>query len=53
MSDREGFATQGGMIELTRKEARLELNVNLDSLKTGNLSASSQLLKLANVVSAD
>lgn len=53
VSDRKGFATQGGMIELTRKGARLGLNVNLDSLKTGNLSASSQLLKLANVVSAD
>ena len=53
VSDRKGFATQGGMIELTRKGGRLGLNVNLDSLKTGNLSANSQLLKLANVVSAD
>ena len=50
VSDRKDFATQGGMVELTRKGARLGLNINLDSLKTGNLSASSQLLKLANVV---
>lgn len=53
VSDRKDFATRGGMIELTRKGARLGLNVNINSLKTGNLSASSQLLKLANVVSGD
>ena len=53
VSDRKDFATQGGMIELTRRGARLGLNVNLDSLKTGNLTASSQLLKLANVVGGD
>jgi len=53
ISDRKDFATRGGMIELTRKGARVGLNVNLDSLKAGNLKASSQLLKLANVVGGD
>ena len=53
VSDREDFASRGGMIELTRKGSRLGLNINLDSLKMGNLSASSQLLKLATVVGGD
>ena len=53
VSDRQDFANDGGMIELTRKGSRVGLNVNLDSLKTGELSASSQLLKLANVVRGD
>ena len=53
VSDREDFANDGGMIELTRKGSRLGLNVNLDSLKAGKLRASSQLLKLANVVEGD
>lgn len=53
VSDRKDFAARGGMIELTRKGARLGLNINLDSLKTGNLRASSQLLKLANVMEDD
>lgn len=50
VSDREDFASSGGMIELTRQGSRVGLNINLNSLKDGKLSASSQLLKLANVV---
>jgi len=53
VSDREDFASDGGMVEITRKGSRVGLSVNLDSLKTGKLSASSQLLKLANVVGGD
>lgn len=53
VSDRADFAREGGMIELTRKGSRVGLNINLESLKDGNLSASSQLLKLANVVEGD
>ena len=53
VSDRADFAREGGMIELTRKGSRVGLNINLNSLKDGNLSASSQLLKLANVVEGD
>ena len=53
VSDREDFASDGGMIEITRKGSRVGLSVNLDSLKTGELSASSQLLKLANVLGGD
>ena len=38
------------MIELTRQGSRVGLNINLNSLEDGKLSASSQLLKLANVL---
>lgn len=50
VSDREDFASSGGMIELTRQGSRVGLNINLNSLEDGKLSASSQLLKLANVL---
>lgn len=53
VSDREDFASGGGMIEITREGSRVALSVNLDSLKTSKLSASSQLLKLATVVGGD
>ena len=53
VSDREDFASDGGMVEITRKGSRVGLSVNLDSLKTSKLSASSQLLKLAKVVEGD
>ena len=53
VSDRNNFANNGGMIELTRRGSRVGININLDSLKDGKLSASSQLLKLATVVGGD
>lgn len=50
VSDVNNFANDGGMIELTRRGSRLAMSINVESLSSGNLTASSQLLKLATSV---
>lgn len=48
-----GFAERGGMIELgTRSGGRVGLRINPDAIKARNLSASSKLLRLAEIVSS-
>ncbi len=47
------FAERGGMIELGgRTGGRVSLRINPDALKARNLSASSKLLRLAEIVSS-
>jgi hypothetical protein len=46
----EGFAEQGGMIEMFSVENKIRFNINLGSAKQSSLKISSQLLKLARKV---
>ena len=51
VSDKRGFASQGGMIELFRKGRKLRFKINLAAAREANLKISSKLLKLAmNVI---
>ncbi len=47
VSDIEGFAVAGGVIELRRDESRIAVVINEESLKVQGLGASSKLLALA------
>lgn len=50
VSDAEGFIDNGGAIGIVSGEERLQFEVNRDALAQAQLSASSQLLKLARTV---
>jgi hypothetical protein len=50
VSDRPGFAREGGMVELKRHGARMRLVINLPALESAGLKASSKLLQLSEVV---
>lgn len=51
VSDMEGFAEQGGMIEFERRPSRVGLVINNDELEASGFTVSSRLLSLARVVS--
>jgi hypothetical protein len=50
ISDVEGFARAGGMIQLHVEHARLGFRINIDAARCAGLSLSSRLLSLAEVV---
>lgn len=50
VSDREGFARQGGHIELFRANRNLRFRVNLRTLQTSGVTISSKVLRLAEIV---
>lgn len=50
ISDINGFAEKGGMIQLAKKEKRIRLRINLDSSRYSGLKISSQLLMLSTLV---
>lgn len=50
ISDAQGFAQRGGVIELVPSDARLSFEVNLDAALRAQLRLSSQLLALARIV---
>ncbi len=50
VSDQQGFAEQGGMLELERQPARIGLIVNLPVLEAAGLTPSSKLLRLAKIL---
>ena len=50
VSDAEGFIDNGGAIGIVAGEERLQFEVNRDALGQAQLTASSQLLKLARTV---
>lgn len=50
VSDIPGFADKGGMVELVKKENKIQLKVNLHEVKESNINVSSRLLRLAEVV---
>jgi hypothetical protein len=49
VSDIEGFADGGGMVELVKKENRIRLRINNEEARKHQLVISSRLLKLAEI----
>lgn len=52
VSDGETFAKQGGMIQLFTDKGRIRLRINLEAAEAANLTISSKLLRVAEVVRA-
>ena len=52
VSDFEGFAAAGGMIEFMQIDNRIGVNVNTDAIATTHLEVQDRLLKLASTVRA-
>ena len=50
VSDAPGFANTGGIIELTRRNDRIVMRINVANVRRAGLSISSQLLSLATLV---
>lgn len=50
VSDYDGFARSGGMIEFTRVNNRIGVRVNVQAAEAANLSVQDRLLRLASVV---
>ena len=50
VSDMEGFASNGGMINLNKVENKIRLEINLDAAEISGLKMSSKLLKLAKII---
>lgn len=50
VSDATDFAKQGGMIHFINERNRIKLSVNLSSVKDSEISISSKLLSLAEIV---
>ena len=50
VSDAEGFARKGGMIQFTLRDNKLKLVVNLRSVKQAGLKLSSKLLRMAEIL---
>ncbi len=50
VSDFDGFAGQGGMIEFARTDNRIGVKINLDAISAVHLKVEDRLLKLATVV---
>jgi hypothetical protein len=52
VSDMEGFAHAGGMIEFGRKNDRISVEINMQAVTASRLRVEDRLLKLATVVRA-
>ena len=50
VSDAEGFAAAGGIIQFVTIDNRIRLQINLDAAKLANLTISSKLLRPAQIV---
>lgn len=50
VSDFDGFVHNGGMIEFSRKDQRIQVEVNLQAIKDAHLMVQESLLRLASVV---
>jgi len=50
VSDIEGFAQHGGMIALVTENNRIRFKINLAAVKAENLTVSSKLLRVAEIV---
>ena len=49
VSDIDGFADLGGMIQFFTERSKIRMRINLDAVKTANLRVSSKLLRVAEV----
>lgn len=52
VSDADGFADRGGMIQFITDKNRIRLRINLEAAQAANLTISSKLLRVADVVRA-
>jgi hypothetical protein len=50
VSDFDGFAEKGGMIEFTRNDNRIGVKINVDAVTAAHLTVENRLLRLANAV---
>ncbi len=50
VSDGDGFASQGGIIQFFTDKNRILIRINLDAAQAANLTISSKLLRVAEVV---
>jgi hypothetical protein len=50
VSDHDGFAHQGGMINLYTAGSRIQLEINLDNTRRAGLQVSAKLLNLARLI---
>jgi hypothetical protein len=50
VGDMDQFAQRGGMINLTTEENRIRFEINVKAIERVGLKASSQLLRLARIV---
>jgi hypothetical protein len=50
VSDVEGFAEKGGMVQFTLRDNRLKLVINLTAVKQANLKFSSKLLRMSEIL---
>ena len=53
VSDANKFAKLGGMIQLSTREDKVDIEINLEAIKAENLIVSSKLLKLSQIVATD
>jgi hypothetical protein len=53
VSEIDDFARKGGMIELTRHRNRMKFLINVTAAEQANLDISSQLLKIAEIVTGE
>lgn len=53
VSDIPGFADQGGMIELVRRDDRLAFRINRKAIENAGLYVSAQLLQLGEVIDGE
>jgi hypothetical protein len=50
IGETEGFLEQGGMINFTKKEDRIRLEINLEAARLAKVQISSKLLSVADAV---
>jgi len=50
VGDAEGFAQRGGMIRFLTEKNRIRFRINVDAAKAANLTISSKLLRLAEII---
>ena len=50
VSDKQGFAANGGMVELVRQNNRIKLTINALPVRDADIQLSSRLLMLATVI---
>jgi hypothetical protein len=53
VSDANRFSKLGGMIQLSTKDDKVDIEINLEAIKEENLTVSSKLLKLSQIVATD
>jgi hypothetical protein len=50
VGDAEGFSQRGGMIDFITKQGKIRLQINMETVRAADLTVSSKLLRLADIV---